>query len=450
MKNMAIEAFCDRGILYSLCALVFVLPASIALLSIFAALAISFYLLKKINRIIIDWPLKASSLNFLEKMHFIWKGFAPPQNILDRPLQFLTLAVFISVLLSQYPGLSFYAFFGKFLKGVFLYFCFIEVFIDEKRIWTFLKFFLGSAFITALSGASQHYFGVDFIKGHTFGTENSLASSRINSTFFGPNGLGAFLLPAIGLTAHLTYTAAIRRKSWGLGAVLAFFLVLLLACLCWTYSRSAWIGYLVILLVMVLMDWRKWLFAGALFLIFIFIFLPSLNSARNLTLINDNSRGVRVNSENMLYNIKPVLGNAGSGRYTFWKKAILINRTSPVWGTGLNTYARIIMRDPNRGTWWYAHNCYLQMAAETGVIGLASFLCLLFVLLRHGITNCQLIKDPWPLTFLQGSLSGLIGFLAQSFFDNTFYTVQLGVLMWLVFGLTVSVTRLTSDPQENI
>ena len=107
------------------------------------------------------------------------------------------------------------------------------------------------------------------------------------------------------------------------------------------------------------------------------------------------------------------------------------------------------MRDSDQKTWWYAHNCYLQMAAETGFIGLACFLWMLFVLLWQSLTYCKQIKDPWLLTFLQGALSGLFGFLVQSFFDNTFYTVQLGVFMWLMFGLIVAVIRLL-NPQEYV
>ena len=431
--------FCDRGIVFSLCALIFVLPVSIALLDSFAALAIFFYLLKKINRTGIDWPLRTSCLNLLGKIHFIWKGFSPPVNFLNRPLRFLTLAVFISVLFSQYPGLSLFVFFGKFLKCVFLYFSFIEAFSDEKRIRIFLGFFLLSAFITALNGAIQHYTGINFFKGR-------IAVGRINSFFSTANGFGPYLLPVIGLVAHFLYTAIARNKSWILGGVLTLFLVLLLACLCWTYSRSSWVGFLVILFVMVLLDRRKILFLGALSLVFIFIFLPSLTKARNLYLLNDSSAIPKISD---YLNIGTVLEHGG-GRHFFWKKAISIIHSSPVWGTGLNTYTRIVRRDPDPSTWsWYAHNCYLQLAAETGLVGLACFLWMLFVLLRHGLNYCKQIKDWWPLTCLQGTVSGLFGFLVQSFFDNTFYTVQLSMLMWLIFGLMVAVTRLNPDSQKN-
>jgi len=449
-SNDHFAVICDWGMVFSLCASIFVLPASIALLNSFAALAIFIYLIKKINRIVIDWPVKTPRLNLLSKFHFIWKGFAPPVNFLNRPLQFLVLAVFISVLFSQYPGLSFTAFMGKFIKSLFLYFCVIEALSDEKRIWIFINFFLLSAFITALSGAVQHYTGRDFIKGHLIGTENFVSTHRINSTFFGANGLGAYLLPVIGLVAHLLYSAFARKKSWIIGGGLIFLLVLLLACLCWTYSRSSWIGYLFILFLMVWMDRRKVLFAGVLFLVFYFIFLPSLNEVRNLYLVNDNSSGSRIKNESLLYSIKPDLNDVGAGRLAYWKKAISIIRTSPVWGTGLNTYTKVIRRDPNQGTWRYAHNCYLQMTAETGLLGLTCFFWVLFVLLGQCLNYCKHIKDSWLLTFLQGAVSGLFGFLIQSFFDNSFYTVQLGMLMWMIFGMMVAVIRLSPVSQKNI
>ena len=440
-------AFCDRGIVFSLCVLIFVLPVSIALLDSFAGLAIFFYALKKIDQMITAWPLKASCLNFAGRIHFVWKGFAPVVNPLNLPLQFLALAVFISVLFSQYPGLSFAAFIGKFLKSVFLYFSFIEAFKDERRVRIFLGFFLASAFIVVLNGILQHYAGKDLFKGHFMG------GGRENSTFKTANGLGAYLLPVIGMVIYLLHYAIMRMKAWILGGGLFVFLAVLLVSLCWSYSRSSWLGFIAMLIVMVLLDLRKVFFITVLIIIFIFLFLPSLNNVRHLHLFNDSDVS-GVNSEcsfqkvesafgqGPVNGVKFILKQGGSGRFMFWKKAFSIIRISPVYGTGLNTYLRIIKRDPDQGKWWYAHNCYLQLTAETGLLGLGCFLWMLFVLLRYSLNYCKQINDPWLMTLLQGTISGLIGFLIQSCLDNTFYTVQLGVLMWLIFGLMVALTRL--------
>ena len=442
------EVFCDWGIITALCGLIFVLPASIAILDIFAAIAIVLYLIKKIYRIIVDWPLKASSLDFWGKFSFIWKGFAPPANFLNRPLQILVLAFILSVAMSQFHSLSLVAFFGKFLKGVFLVFCFIEVFSNDKRIWVFLAFFFVSALIAGISGIYQHYTGYDLIKKHLIGTENGQSTHRISSTFFGANGFGAYLLPVIALVIHLLYTALARKRAWVLAGALTLFFVLFLTCLCWTYSRSSWVGYVMILVLAILMDRRKTFVVGIFFLVFYFVFLPSLNSVRNLDLINDNASGVKMQSGAVFHGFKINLNEAGSGRKIYWKKAIGIVSSSPVWGVGLNTYTKFIMRDPDQANRRYAHNCYLQMAAETGVLGLGSFLWMLSVLFWQGFKSSRHGHDAWTLAILQGTLAGLYGFLLQSFFDNTFYTVQLGVLMWVMIGLLMALIRLNNKGLE--
>jgi putative inorganic carbon (HCO3(-)) transporter len=437
-SNNSFGVFCDSGIVFSICALIFVLPASIALLDSFAALAVSFYFLKRINSIILDWSPQTASMNFWGKFHFIWKGLSPPENILNRPLQILTGGIFMSVLFSQYPALSLMAFIGKFIKCVFLYFSFIDAFTDEKRIRLFLGILFLSAFIAVLSGIFQHYTGRDFIKGILIGTENFVSTHRISSTFFGANGFGAYLLPVIALALHLFYTAIRSKKTWILAGALGLFLALLLTCLCWTYSRSSWIGYFSLLFAMALLDRHKIFYSAVIFLICIFIFLPSLNKVRHMQLIVDQDTSLQKGE-----GIESILDQGGSGRGAFWRQAVAIIRTSPVWGTGLNTYTRIIKKNPDMKQWWYAHNCYLQMAAETGLIGLACFLWMIFVLLRNCFYYNHQIKGLWPLTFLQGAVSGLLGFLVQSFFDNTFYSVQLGVLMWTIFGLIVALMRLS-------
>jgi len=435
MKNLAIESYLDRGIFFGLCASIVVLPASVAYLDSFVALAVFFYLLKKIYRIAIDWPSKSAPLSFPGKLLSVWNGFAPPENVLNRPLLFLSIAIFISVIFSQYPTLSLLAFFGKFIKGVFVYFSFLEAIRDEKRVRIFLTFFLASASITALCGVIQQFNGHDFLKGHR------MAGGRISSFFKEANGLGAYLVPVIGVVLSLLFTAFTRKRSWILRGGLLVLFVLLFSCLCWTYSRSSWIGCIVILFVMVLLDRRKVFLAGALLLLIIIFFLPSLRQVRHLHLITDDN-AASVQKGSMITALK----QGGSGRISFWKNAVSIIRSSPVCGTGFNTYTRIIKRNPDKNTWWYAHNCYLQLAAETGLLGLGCFLWMVFVLLRHGLDHCRKMNGLWLLTILQGILAGLIGYLVQSFFDNTFYTSQLGLLMWILIGLLVAVTRLTPNP----
>lgn len=433
--------FCDRGMVFCLCAMIFVLPASIAILDSLAALAVLLYVLKKVNRLAAQWPSAAHVGGLRGRITFMLGSLAPPENPVNRSLQFLALAVLASVLLSQYPHLSIKAFFGKFIKCVFLFLVFLEAVNCKRRVWLFLASFLLSAFITSASGIFQHYTGKDFIKGRSLGTENFVTINRVSSSFAGANAFGPYLLPVIAFTIQLLFMkfdGGVLRYS---RAGVLVLLIVLMTCLCWTYSRSSWLGFLVILAVTSLLDRRKAMAAGALLLVFIFFFLPSLKSIRHMTLMTDSSAQVTAAPQKSsgLYSL---LEDGGSGRFAFWKTATAVISTSPVLGTGLNTYARVLMRQTNPKDVWYAHNGYLQMTAETGIIGLACFLWMLFVLLAWAIRASWSSGDTEMLPILQACISAVFALLVQGFFDNTFYTVQLSMLMWMIFGFTAALARL--------
>ncbi|MBL7198377.1 MAG: hypothetical protein ISS47_09810 [Candidatus Omnitrophica bacterium] len=95
----------------------------------------------------------------------------------------------------------------------------------------------------------------------------------------------------------------------------------------------------------------------------------------------------------------------------------------------------------------YAHNCYLQMLAEIGIIGLASFLWIIGRLFKSSIRSFKKSRD----LLLLGLLAGIIAFLVHSFFDTNLYSLQLSVLFWAMLGLTVArieISKITGDLPE--
>ncbi len=435
-REVQIKNICDRGIVFAFCAIIYFLPISIALLDSFAGLAIFFYALKKISGIVFVWKSQISPLRFSDKIIFVLKSLGPIPNVLNRPIGILALVIFISALHSQYLTLSLFAFVGKFSKGIFLYFSFIEVFVTQKRIRLFLVVFLMSAFLVALSGIIEHYIGIDFIRGH------HLTGGQISSSFSFANSLGDYLLFPLGIVSYLVYRLFLKQKLFLLRGILTVLFVMLIVCLGWTYCRGAWVGFIFLLLCMILRDKRKIFYGLALLTIFILLFESSLHHVRHVSLFKDNVSSL---SEK---NIMEFLQQGGSGRSIFWKNAIFITEHYPFWGSGLNTYARML--DRYSMSPWYAHNSYLQMAAEIGVIGLSCFLWLLFVLFRRGFMALNQIGDTGAKPVLEGTLAGMAGFLVASFFDTTLHEVQLGVLFWLMLGLLVSQMHLNLPPKESL
>jgi putative inorganic carbon (hco3(-)) transporter len=76
----------------------------------------------------------------------------------------------------------------------------------------------------------------------------------------------------------------------------------------------------------------------------------------------------------------------------------------------------------------YAHNCYLQILAETGLIGLMTFLWFLFELIRNGYKKIKTNNDLISL----GLFTGFLAFLIHMFFDTQMYSLKLSMLFWIL------------------
>jgi putative inorganic carbon (HCO3(-)) transporter len=95
----------------------------------------------------------------------------------------------------------------------------------------------------------------------------------------------------------------------------------------------------------------------------------------------------------------------------------------------------------------YAHNCFLQLTVETGIIGLTSFLWILFTLFQEALLKINFIynESKQEAVLVIGLLSGILAFLIHSFFDTNFYSLQLSVYLWFMIGILIMATRLKQE-----
>ena len=118
-------------------------------------------------------------------------------------------------------------------------------------------------------------------------------------------------------------------------------------------------------------------------------------------------------------------------------------KENPFLGKGLGTFMDYYKKHkiPGDETIYYAHNCYLQIWAETGIFGLLSFLLFVGSVLCRRIKAIKVNSLPWQSSVLLGLISAVFGFLVHSFFDTNLYSLQLAVLFWFMLGLAVSITH---------
>lgn len=129
-----------------------------------------------------------------------------------------------------------------------------------------------------------------------------------------------------------------------------------------------------------------------------------------------------------------------------WTNSWKVFMKHPVIGNGLNTfyrhYANVREDEYKYKKGSYAHNCYLQMAAETGIVGLTSFLVLLGVFFITSIKRISQLGNNFYAALTTGLLAGIFAFLVHSSTDTNLYSLNLAALFWFSLGLVTAILRI--------
>ncbi len=450
-KNMIV--WLDRLIRGSFYVLILCLPVGIALVESFSGFAIFFLAIKR-------------ALVFAKAGGGLWRRvrdfFAPPASFLNRPLGLFIAATVLSVVFSQHHHLSIVAFVGKTLQGLYVYSAFLEAFTDAGSVDNFIFVWFASAFITGLSGLFQYFFGHDFLR------NTALVGGRVSSSLRHANDFGAYIVAVCPLLlvlllhwkAFCTQLNSNIKGSCDEPAWVRVFLsaacVVLAVCLGLTFSRASWIAFFAAIVLAGLYK-RKNIFIVFLIIMgFIVVFMPIMAKTRDTSLItvwaqtqnmNQTAKDHGIFSKEYIQTaLKSTVGRLGTGRSSYWREALGIIYDYPVFGAGLNTYSRVA---PAYKINWggYPHNSYLQTAAELGLVGLGAFLWMLWTFFRESFRCINRMPVGYLRCVLIGTLAGFFAYLVQSFFDTTFYSVQLSMLLWIMMALGVAVQKIFRNQQ---
>ena len=417
MNDKAVR-ICDQTIAYCLCFLIFCLPFAKAGIGIFTAFAFLLWILKRI-------------LGY--RTNGLWGMI--PKTELNRALGIFILINVISVIFSVDYGLSLRGFFCKELKFIVIFFMVIEVINSKQRLRYVLITTIASAALMVADAGVQYFRGADFLRGYY--------GARLSASFSAANLFAGWLIVIIPLFLGLLATDKVRGKI--LKTLLSILIILLLVCLIMTYSRGGWLGFIIGISLMFGYFFKKLSSKTRLSCLLICVSLLTLflvlpQSLRNkVTAIGniDLKYSMTINER-----IKLTLKNNVNDfpvRLNLWKESLRIIKGYPFVGCGLNTYSKVARdyKSFEHGG-MYPHNCYLQRAAETGLLGLFTFLWVLFIFFKTGLRHLKKRRDALVL----GLLSGILAFLVQAFFDTHLYSLQLVVLFWFMLGLTIAVIKL--------
>lgn len=386
MHRRSVFSVLDQSQYVCLCGVLFFLPFSIACMEIFAGVALFCFIIKKIFRP--DFSFLKNRLFVILFVFFLFNG----------------LSVFNS---DPYIAKSLKALFAKWLSYISIFVLTADSFGSTKRIKKAVGVLLISAFIVGIDGLSQGFLHFELFGGKPM-IEMTPQVSAMTAAFNHYNSLGFYLTMVLPLVISLLLFHEMEQSY---RIVLLLLSGILIACLFFTYSRGSWLSFIVSLFLMATLTKKGRTLGGVLiFFLGILVLRPAL-------------------CERFLLTFAPT-GDAH--RFILWKAALRMFYENPYFGKGVGTFMdRVKDYTPTYRGGQYAHNCFLQIAAEAGIFALLSFVVFIGLLIFRAFTMLRATKD----FVLLGILCSMIGFLFHSFFDNGLYSLQLTFLFWFFAGL---------------
>jgi len=279
---------------------------------------------------------------------------------------------------------------------------------SEKRLKEVVWLLLGVTGLVSLYGIIIYLGGLE---------------ERASATFSIYMTTGGILMMVDLVAIALLLNLKGRRELAALGVVV----VLVSACLAVTYTRSAWMGLLVGLLLMAILRHRK--------VLFLFLILA--------TLIPFGPHGIKARAASIVDPKDPT----NHERVLMWQAGWRMLKDRPVLGLG-----PIDMKDPYqkyklpeaREVVGHLHNNFVQVAATMGVLGLLAFLYWIFAMLKSQAMSYR--KVPGNERFMKGIVLGAMaafaGFLVNGLFEWNFGDSEVIMLVWLLTGLALATERL--------
>lgn len=285
---------------------------------------------------------------------------------------------------------------------------------DRRHVVWLLAAFVAGATIAALYGIARPP------------SQTSLRGDRIGGIVGDPNELASVLI--VGLVLAVALAATLRRRTIGRALVPACGLVLLLGIFL-TLSRGGLLALVVVTIVAVL-NAGRW--RGAAIVLAV---LAVAGAVGYFSAFASPVARQRVTT-----------AGSGSGRTGLWTVGWRMVEAHPVHGIGAGNFAvssvHYLLRPgtiPNDylvvDIPQVAHNVYLQLLAETGVVGLALFLGIVAFALTGAARAAAAFRrrgDPRMELVARSVFVAQAGILAADFFISAQYNKQLWII--LAFG----------------
>lgn len=284
---------------------------------------------------------------------------------------------------------------------------------------SYIKKIIGALYcstaVVAIIGIYQYVTGGKGVA-KEFKTGFDYTKVKIPSTLDNPNSLAAFMVIAIfPIIMMIIYEKnKLKKGLYGLLTLIIFFNIV------FAYSRSAYVGVGVGLFILILFYSYKMLI----------IVVPILLFAVFNSKVRERILNITSNSQNFL-------------RIKVWKTALKMIEDHPILGVGngnfTERYDEYVKRYPYLEygySHFPAHNSYLKVFSELGIIGIVNFCAIILLAIIHVKKFISVTKDNFYKHFFTGFFASAIGFLIMNTVDNLFFVPKVTTFFWVLLALS--------------
>lgn len=336
------------------------------------------------------------------------------------------IAVSIASFLNSIDMRSSFQGIAKLLQNALLFLICAEEIKDKRHISRiFCSLILGTG-LASIDALWQVGFGRDFIRGR--GPILNLGLKRATAAFPNANVLGVYLSAAAPLVIGmgLYYFKKVKKIIIILSGFLVSVGILL------TFSRGTALALYISILFLGIARKDKLI---AAFLIIILLIFPFIAPSS----VKDWAKEVNYN---------PAVFMLNADRISIYRNTLNMIKHHPLIGVGINTfstnYLKYKLPEPDNARTadhMYAHNNFLQMAGETGLLGLAAFLWLLFRIFKKSASIYKGLTDEYLKVVSLSLIACFIAFLVNGLTETSLYYSRVAMIFWYLVGLSLALGK---------
>ncbi len=364
------------------------------------------------------------------------------------PILLLILVMTLSLINSNYFRISLNDYI-TFLFYFILYFFIRNNIPDKIELKSFIKIFYLTSFIVSLYTLIQYYGYDPYLKG----------VAGLSSTIGQKNWISNYLAMIFPIIFSFFLLEKSKRNKNAYFIVLSVVYTTLMIC----QSRGIWISisltailaiYIIFKfnLLKVFKENKRWLVLLLVtFLIITVIY--STDNPLNKSAITVTERAISTFDEQ---------GSSLYARLLMWRTTLEMIKDKPIFGTGIGTFrmnyleyqAQYLKKNPNYLQYYLkageAHNEYLQMWAELGIIGLGLFLSIFYFIFHTVFNFYRRNKNGEDRLIILSLVTGITCFMIHSLFTFALHVPVLGAIFFTIVGLTIAYAEDCNISKNNI